>query len=167
MTAPGDPPISGCPVAVPSGWAMCLLVFLTLAVGCGQSKPPAKVEGTLRLDEKPLDNCLVTFLPEPGEESEHLHATGLTDAQGCYRLCRDNQREGVFVGRYRVVVQDLSVSSGMRRKDHGTVDLESKETGPPPPVRRSRVRQRYLSPDTTPLRIEVHPEHQVIDLELE
>lgn len=145
------------------GPAVCLI----LAAGCGHGEPPAGVEGTLRLDGKPLDHCLVTFLPEPGVDAESHASTGLTDAQGRYQLCQDNGQAGASAGWHRVIVQDLLVSSGMRRSDHGTVDLEIEESGPPPPVRRSRFSLRYLSPEATPLRLEVKQGQQVIDLELE
>ena len=144
-----------------------IIVCLILVAGCEHSDPPAMVEGTLRLEGKPLDHCLVTFLPEPGADTESHASTGLTDAQGRYQLCLDNGQAGASAGWHRVIVQDLLVSSGMRRRDHGTIDLESKETGPPPPVRRSRVDLRYLSPEATPLRLEVKQGQQVIDLELE
>lgn len=144
-----------------------MIVCLILAAGCGHSEPPARVEGTLRLEGKPLDHCLVTFLPEPGVDAESHASTGLTDAQGRYQLHQDNGRAGASAGWHRVIVQDLLVSSGMRRRDHGTIDLENGEVGPSPPVRRSRISLRYLSPETTPLRMEVIPGQQAIDLELE
>ena len=148
-------------------WGMACLGFALIPCsGCGRDRPPATVEGTLRLDGKLLDNCLITFLPEPGQEAGSPHCTGLTDRHGCYRLRRADQQEGAATGRHRVTVQDLSVSTGVRRRDHGTVDVGMEETSAPPPVRRSRVAQRYTSPTDTPLRKEVKPGHQVIDLDI-
>ena len=143
-----------------------LVLALAACFGCARDSPPATVEGTLRLDGKPLDNCLITFLPEPGQEARRRHSTGLTDRHGFYRLRCDDQQAGAATGRHRVTVQDLSVSTGVRRRDHGTVDLEMDQTAPPPPVRRSRVPERYMSASDTPLRKEVKPGHQVIDLEI-
>ena len=144
----------------------CLALALTPCFGCGRDSPQATVEGTLRLDGKPLDNCLITFLPEPGQEGHRPHSTGLTDRHGSYRLRYDNGQEGAAIGWHRVTVQDLSVSTGMHRRDHGTVDMEMDETSPPPPARRSRVAPRYTSPPDTPLRKQVKPGHQVIDLDV-
>ena len=141
-------------------------VALTMVLGCGRGSSPATVEGCLRLNGKPLDNCLVTFWPESGQQAEVGRSTGLTDQQGLYRLHCDNQEEGAAIGWHRVTVQDLSVSTGVRRRDHGTVDAEMTENTPPPPVRRSRVPERYMSPTTTSLRKEVKPGHQVIDLDI-
>ncbi len=144
-----------------------LVLALTMLAGCGRDPPPATVEGTLRLRGEPLDNCLVTFSSEPGQDAEGSRSTGLTDQQGSYRLRFDNQQEGAAVGWHRVTVQDLSVSTGVRRRDHGTVDAETAENAAPPPVRPSRVPEGYLSPASTPLRKEVKPGHQVIDLDIE
>jgi hypothetical protein len=144
-----------------------LALGLTMLLGCGRDAPPATVEGILRLRGKPLDNCLVTFLSELGQDAQGPHSTGLTDQQGFYRLRFDNQQEGAAIGWHRVTVQDLSVSTGVRRRDHGTVDAEIAENAAPPPVRRSRVPESYLSPRETPLRREVKPGHQIIDLDIE
>lgn len=149
-------------------WGTAWLVLaLTMLPGCGGDPPPATVEGTLRLGGKPLDNCSVSFLPEPGREAQGPLSTGVTDQKGSYRLRCDNQQEGAAIGWHRVTVQDLSVSTGVRRRDHGTVDAEMADNAPSPPVRRSRVPERYLSATGTPLRKQIKPGHQVIDLEIE
>ncbi len=150
-------------------WWLAGLAFAvtsTMLSGCGQDLPPATVEGILQLGGEPLDNCLITFLPESGREGQEPHSRGLTDGQGAYRLRFENQQEGAAVGWHRVTVQDLSVSTGVPRRDHGTVDAEVTENAPPPPVRRSRVPETYMSPRLTPLRQEIEPGHQVIDLDI-
>lgn len=126
------------------GAIACLALALTTWLGCGRDSPPATVEGTLLVNGRPVDNCLVTFLPEPGQEGSGRHSTGLSDQRGYYRLRHDDQQEGVTVGRHRVILQDLSVSTGVRRRDHGTVDARLDETIPPPPARQSRVPATYL-----------------------
>lgn len=143
-----------------------LMSALTMLLGCGQNAPPATVEGTLRINGKPLDNCLIAFLPEPGQEVTGPHSTGLTDERGYYRLHLNDQREGASVGWHRVTVQDLLVSTGVRRQDHGAVDRKMDETMPPPPIRRSRVPAAYNAPEETPLREEVKPGQQAIDLDI-
>jgi len=143
-----------------------MAVALISLFGCGRRGPPATVEGVLRLGGKPLDNCLVTFLPEPGRKAAWPHSTAVTDRQGAYRLRFDSQREGAAVGRHRVTVHDLSASSGVVRRDHGTVDAHVDENTPPPPVRRSRVPGRYTSPNDTPLQKDIQPGHQVVDLDI-
>ena len=144
-------------------WRMLVLTMLS---GCGRDSPQATVEGTVRRGGKPLNNCLVTFFPDPGPKPQRPHSTGLTNQQGMYRLRFDDQQEGTAIGWYCVTVQDLSVSTGVRRRDHGTVDAETAENGLPPPVRPSRVPDGYMSPTTTPLRKEIKPGPQMIDLDI-
>ncbi|MBN2580086.1 MAG: hypothetical protein JXB10_13940 [Pirellulales bacterium] len=146
---------------------MAWIVFALAAFsGCSQNPPSAMVEGTLRLNGSPLDNCLVTFLPEAGQDIQGPPATGLTDQRGVYRLRCGNHQEGAVVGRHRVTVQDLSVSTGVRRRDHGTVDADADDAAPPPPVRHSRVPEKYASSAKTPLHKEVKPGRQIIDLDI-
>lgn len=144
------------------GW---LALAQVVCLGSCQHDPPAMVEGTLRLNGKPLDNCLVTFFPESSPGTKFTQATGLTDQQGLFRL-RSNQHEGAALGWHRVTVQDMSVSTGVHRRDNGPVDAETNPTQPPPPLRHSRVAERYVSLTATPLRQEIKPGHQVIDLEI-
>ena len=152
------------------GWVVLIIwigLVLTGVAGCGSEEPAATVDGTLTLGGRPLDNCLVTFLPEAKQDgAPGPHSTGLTDGQGCYRLRCADQREGAAVGPHRVTVQDLSVSTGVRRRDHGTIDMEQNDDKPSPPVRRSRISKEYVSPASTPFHFEVKPGHQTIDLEI-
>jgi hypothetical protein len=53
-----------------------LAIALSPLFGCGRNPPPASAEGTLRLNGKPLDNCLVTFLPEPGQGAAFQRVDG-------------------------------------------------------------------------------------------
>jgi hypothetical protein len=124
------------------------------------------VEGILRLGGQPLDNCLVTFFPESGQAASWACSTGLTDSQGRFRLRGSQQQDGAAVGWHRVTIQDLLVSQGVQRRDHGTVDRDESEEKPPSPLRRSRVPAAYLSVTETPLSREVKPGHQVIDLDI-
>ena len=141
-----------------------LALALTLLLGCVQNAPPATVEGTLRLNGKPLDNCLVTFVPEASQGTKY--STGLTNQQGTFRLRDSNQQEGAALGWHRVTVQDMSVSTGVHRRDNGPVDAEANPAQPPPPVQRSRVPGKFVPLTETPLRQDLKPGQQVIDLDI-
>ena len=65
-----------------------------------------------------------------------------------------------------LTVQDMSASTGVHRRDNGPVDAETDPTQSPPPVRRSRVPEKYVSLTATPLRQEITPGHQVLDLDI-
>lgn len=141
--------------------------FAALIIGCGQTPLPATVEGTLRLDGKPLDNCLVVFYPEPKKDQpDRPRSVGITDAEGKFRLRCDDQRSGASTGWHRVTIRDLSASTGVRRRDHGTVDAADAPASPPPRARPSRVSPRYSSPTDTPLRKEINQGDQIIDLDI-
>lgn len=135
-------------------------------LGCAPQTPPATVEGTVRLGGKPLDNCLVTFFPESAQAAAWTCSSGLTDPQGRFRLRASSQQEGAGLGMHRVTIQDMSVSTGLVRRDNGTVDMEAGEAKVPAPVRRSRVPERYASLTATPLSKEITPGHQVMDLDI-
>jgi len=143
-----------------------LLCLLLAGLGCRQPPPPATVEGVLRVGGKPADNCLVTFFPESGHDPAWAWSTGRTDSQGRFRLRNGGQQDGAAVGLHRVTIQDLSVSQGTPRRDHGTVDEDLPEERTPAPVRRSRVPAVYLALTQTPLSREVKPGHQVVELDL-
>lgn len=143
-----------------------LALALVACPGCRQQEPPATVEGILRRNGVPLDDCLVSFFPESGPHADWSHATGLTDLQGHFQLRNSDQQQGAAVGWHRVTIQDMSVSRGVPRRDHGTVDQDESEEKPPPSVRRSRVPGMYLSVAQTPLSKDIKPGHQVIDLDI-
>ncbi|MCU0959859.1 MAG: hypothetical protein MUF48_07115 [Pirellulaceae bacterium] len=151
----------------PQAWWVWLTLLAAPLSGCGPDLPSATVDGMLRYRGQPLDNCLVTFLPEPGEAAAAPHSTGLTDSQGVFRLRFDNQQEGAAVGWHRVTVQDLSMTTGVLRRDHGAGEEGAEDPGPPTAARPSRVPDAYAILTTTPLRKQVQPGHQVIDVEIE
>lgn len=78
--------------------AICSFVMLA-AVGCDSGPPTGEVTGTVTLDGEPLDNALVTFVPQGGGQS----AMGKTDDSGKYTLHRRGE-EGALVGSHKVVV---------------------------------------------------------------
>jgi len=140
----------------------CVLALATI-LGCSPPTPEATVEGTLRMAGRTLDNCLVQFLPEAPAGQTRPHATGVTDGQGRFVLRLPDQRLGASAGRHRVLVQDLSASTGIPRIDNGAVDSRQ------PPERKrarpSRVPAKYGSA-LTPLQVEFRPGPQVVDLEI-
>jgi len=93
----------------------------------------------------------VEFLPDPGQGTKGPRSTGVTDEAGHYRLRCDDQREGAVIGWHRVVLEDAMLD----RPEQGA---SVKNT--------ARVAQRYTTAARTPLRREVKPGRQVIDLEL-
>jgi hypothetical protein len=138
------------------GVAVALAVVGLLAVaGCGGDPRLEPVEGTLRLNGKPLANVQVEFLPE----ANGPRSRGVTDQDGHYRLATDGQKSGATVGSHRVLLYDLQVyndeSVGRMKKDQDAT-----------PVRPSRIPAAYANPASTPLKKEVLGEPNTIDLDV-
>ena len=76
--------------SVPPGWFWLVGVVAVSAAGCGRKIPVAPVEGTVRLDGRPLEDVAVTFVPDHLEGTTGPHSSGKTDASGQYQLrCED------------------------------------------------------------------------------
>lgn len=138
------------------GWLGVLGCAVLLAAGCGRQVPLGEVEGTVRMDGRPLGNVLVRFLPDPDNATTGPASAGAGDAEGRFRLRCDDQRDGAVVGWHRVVVEDLLPYA---------VPRDEKAPSPAAAVR-SRVPPAYTASASTPLRFEVKPGRQAIDLDL-
>jgi hypothetical protein len=136
--------------------ALCLAALVAGASGgCGKKTPLGEVQGTVRLDGQPLDNVAVTFFPDQVEGAALPRATATTDASGHYRLRCEDSREGAPVGWHRVTVEDLA-----------PYRLPRDEDGPAAEALKLRVPGAYADPGKTPLRVQVQPGPQTIDLDL-
>jgi hypothetical protein len=81
--------------------ALAALMLLGLA-GCGGSgAKPVKTEGVVTLDGAPLAGATVVFQPAEGTGRP---ATGLTSADGSFRLTTFNTGDGAMPGEYKIVV---------------------------------------------------------------
>ena len=81
------------------GWGAGLLVasLLVASLGCGGKLPV--IQGTITLDDQPLPQATVIFLPDDANESP---AQGITDENGRYTLEQDAETDGVQLGEYSV-----------------------------------------------------------------
>jgi hypothetical protein len=144
-----------------SAWRMLLLPALFGALGMvGCSGPRmAEVKGTVKLNGKPLPKIMVEFIPDTATGQR---STGTTDENGEYALICDDQRPGAIVGPHRVLLHDLAVygDKGLGRK------LELVGTKGGPTLNPSRISDQYSNPAKTPIKKEVKPESQTIDLDV-
>jgi hypothetical protein len=123
--------------------------------GCGRSVKLGEVEGTVRLDGKPLSQILVVFIPEDPQQPQ---SSGVTDAEGHFKLRCNNSRSGAAVGAHRVKLLDAAVAPGGRSRD------DEPEEGAVPAV--SRVPDVYSRVDKTPLRQTVAAGTQSVNIEI-
>src|SRR5207244_3326530 len=92
------------------------LVFLGAwaLAGCGGSTKVVEAEGVVTQNGKPLENVQVEFLPDPNQGTTGLRSTGVTDAQGRFKLTYQDNRSGVVPGKHRVLITDLKQWEGLR-----------------------------------------------------
>jgi hypothetical protein len=137
--------------------AMLPLLVLALAVTGCREKPPevGQVDGTVTVNGKPLSKLTIMFFPEPGDGRPEtpITAYGASDDAGKYQLrhyFNGKDDVGVPVGWNRVTVID-------QRQQH----TPQGQAQPP-----RLISNQYANIMTTPLRFEVKPGQQTIDLKL-
>jgi hypothetical protein len=89
---------------MPSYCSLLLLAIL-FDVGCssGPKRPPTyPVTGTVTYQGKALEGAMVTFVPADGVKLEA--ATGITDAEGKFKLTTYSADDGANAGDYMVKV---------------------------------------------------------------
>lgn len=85
-------------------WCGFFLSMLVVGLaGCG-SDTIGYVEGTVTLDDQPLEGALVTFIPEEGGRP----AYGRTNADGWYELTYTRKEKGALIGTNSVEINTES-----------------------------------------------------------
>ena len=91
-----------------------LLIGMT---GCGEpSIGSLPVTGTIKVDGKPIEGATVVFNPDGSGRS----ASGLTDAQGKYKLTTVVSGDGALPGKYKI---------GVSKHENENMDLPKVESG--------------------------------------
>jgi hypothetical protein len=92
-------------------YAACLLfVSVSLAAGCGGGGAAklAPVSGRVTLDDKPLPNASVTFVPEhmDPDKDPPPSSVGVTGPDGRYTLALNTEGKaaGAVVGKHKVMI---------------------------------------------------------------
>jgi len=128
-------------------WAGVCVCAMLLVAGCGPSRPKvAKVTGTVTMNGKPVEGATVAFFPQnevtPGVGGGRM-ASGVTDAQGKFKLMTFEPGDGAVLGKHKVTVtlcQDIS-----KKRVEGDA--------PDPANLKWIVPQKYSETGTTPLPI--------------
>jgi hypothetical protein len=129
---------------------LAAIPVLMLGCGSGVSQYNSSVEGVVTLDDLPLGNVVVSFVPNSQSEGQLPISTALTDEQGRFKLQfkRNGQTDepGASLGAHLVLVKDQMTERKPRSSDSDTKGpVESKK----------KVPSRYGFPTTTPLTVEV------------
>jgi hypothetical protein len=146
-----------------------LLLGPLLAAGCGgKSVALAEVSGTLSWQGAPLENVLVEFIPDEHGGTTGPRSAGVTDAAGRFALRCTDGRPGAVVGRHRVVLAQAGrpESGGQQRDPRKRLNSGAASPGDTAPAVDPVLLALYRSPTQTPVRKEVQPGTQTINLTL-
>ena len=149
----------------PPGLARVLVwtLGLTALAGCSsQSGPLAEVEGTVTLQGQVVPNVRVEFVPDARNGFRGPRSTGVTDDKGHYVLTCDDGRPGAVVGKHLVSVV-FDEGSELRDEDPRNPNPRPNTQTPRP---NPNIPPRYTAAASTPLKPEVKPGKQTIDLPL-
>lgn len=134
-----------------------LAAAILASVGCSRGPEFANVEGTVKLNGKPLEKIHIEFWPEADGGSKSF---AVTDEQGHYVLTTiDGERDGAQVGMHRILLRDAARLGDrfLGRKAEG-VDMSN--------GRKSRIPDKYTGIVSSPLKKEVQSGNNTIDLEV-
>lgn len=141
-------------------WAVvCGLAALTVT-GCGPrgavGGKPVPSGGTITLDGQPLSGVLITFVPTGAGQP----ATGISGADGTFRLTTRNTGDGAIPGTYKVTVRrQESVAGGPSESPKDPADMikamEKMAKGGAPKPSGPAIHPNYESVEKTPLTWEI------------
>ena len=123
-----------------------IAISLGVFTGCGDGGPKVvPVEGTVKLNGKPLDKILVEFLPT----SDGQRSFAETDAEGHFKLTTDDgKKNGATVGKHKITLKDTSVL-GDKFMGRKAEDMDLAQG------RKSRIAGRFQDPEKSKLSVEV------------
>jgi hypothetical protein len=161
-------------------FASVFCASLVAIAGCSRSNT-VRVEGIVTLDGAPLSGATISFVPVDEGGGHHL-ASGVTNADGRFRLTTFNTNDGAVPGHYRVTVSQVEWTSHAERDasladEHPQIRIMDRNRNKAPDAHQklavekkktqhSKVPAVYGDPKKSPLQWEVPPRGDV-RLELE
>ena len=95
-----------------SRWMVSASLLALLCCGCGEKvkgRPQmAKVNGKVSYQGNPVEGAMVTFLMEDAPRP----ATGVTDAEGNFKLTTFDTFDGAIIGTHKVVITKADPATG-------------------------------------------------------
>jgi hypothetical protein len=138
--------------------AYIILVCMTLSFvcGCASKIDLVPVEGKLLVDGQPIDNVLVTFVPEAVIDRKPIRSMGISDREGRFQMRAETQELGAVVGEHRIILEDLAILDAPRSEDGTVTKL--------PPI---RFPASFANPITSTLRATVTDGREPILIKVE
>jgi hypothetical protein len=139
-------------------WPLMAVVVAVALGGCEKKgRPVVEVTGTVTHGGKPLPHVIVYFTPDVGRPSY-----GGSDEQGRYfQLGYTRDRTGVVTGKHTVHVVNFQPIKSLED------EKKIKEGKIPVPAEWASVPDKYKKNETSPLKVDVEKDGQVIDLKLD
>ena len=131
-----------------------LLVLLIAATGCSRGSGTVPVSGVIKLDDRPLANASVTFIPQNSEGGRE--AFGFTNAEGVFHLATNKVADGALPGKYKVVVRPVPPADAGAAHKSQREAMKQVSTGTPPrpsvtlPPQYSDATKTILTQDVPP-----------------
>lgn len=149
----------------PSSVVIAGLSILFGLTGCGGGErlpPLLPVEGTVKMNGKPLASAELSFIPDPSNKDVTI-GSAFTADDGTYKV-RFLSKMGLSAGKYVVTVRKSEVDDISKIPDAMKNDPAQLEMmGVTKPV----LNDRYSSPEKSPFRIEVAESGGPYDFELD
>jgi hypothetical protein len=140
------------------------LTLSWMAGGCNRGPRLVSVQGTVKVNGKPLNQGVVMFYPATGRP-----ATGQIAENGTYSLTTYAPNDGAAPGEYAVTIDAVEVDSSAPPPTSLEAEIAAGASGTPPV--RSTVRylvpEKYADRTTTPLKATVQEDGNVIDFDIQ
>jgi hypothetical protein len=151
-----------------------LSAILCLATaGCNSSnRPPTyPVSGTVIMNGKPLEGAAVVFVPAEGVAGPQA-ATGITDAEGKYKLGTFTADDGAIAGEYRIKVSKFDGKKPSKEEQEKYISYEEEQKmqfgdEKPTPPAKNILPPKYANEATSGFTHTVTKGKNSVDLKLE
>lgn len=146
-----------------TAFLLSLCFWLVFVPGCGKINRmsglvPAK--GVVLYKNTLVEGATLTFIPESavsdvGSSSEQRPATAVTDASGRFTMMTLQPDDGVFPGKYTVVITKNIPEKVYTNEELQAFFRQGKPT--PIPEEKNELPDQYSDPNTSPLKIDLSP----------
>ena len=137
-------------------YLLCLnLLFSTGCEKAGRIQGLAPAKGVVLYKGTPVEGASLTFIPDhAGPSTEQRPATAVSDASGCFTMMTLQPNDGVFPGKYTVVI-----TKDIPERVYTNEEMqEFFRQGQPTPIPKSNneLPKQYSSPQTSPLNVDIN-----------
>ena len=147
-------------IATPFCWVAAIL-----AGGCAKVPPPVtEVAGVVLLNDKPLPQAQVEFIPDLQGFGAELNSTATTDDHGRFTLtCNQKGESGAVVAKHWVIITDPAVPEDLRGMDARS---QAKQQEFLRKLVNRPIPEQYSTITKTPLKIDVTADQKTYTIKL-